>query len=792
MRRRSALGAAALLVSSVLAVAVGVAAPAAAAEPPAGFVDLAVAGFDRPTAVEWLPDSTIVVLEQHTGRVRIGDPGGPFTTALDLAVCQANEQGLLGFVHDPAFLSNGFVYVFYTTSANGRCGNRVSRFQMVNRTIAPASEVILLDDMAAFTGTNHNGGDLDIDAAGNLLVAVGDGGSDPRGDSGSAGRNDAAQDLSILNGKILRITRGGFPAPGNPFTGPGTTRCATAGLNVPTSLRCQEIYAWGLRNPYRIAVDRNRGDARFFVNDVGQGTQEEVNLGAAGANYGWPQREGNCPQGRTPPCAGPSAGQTDPLTSYTRSRGTFITAGAFVPNGLWPAKYDGAYLFADGGVGRVYLRTAGGGVDYDVPFATGAFGLADMTFGFDTDGVMVLYYTQNGGGLRMIKPTGVAAAPNATNLRLQTVTPFRGYDTGPDGIGGAGVGDVFNGTTRHVDLDPPSGTFAALVNLTYDATAGGGFVRTWPARTARPATSALNADRAGTIAANAAVVALAADGSFVLESSTTARVVVDVLGWYRTTSGTAAGGRYVALDPLRLADTRVDTGQLLDSGSRNPYTRSANRIDVDVLGQLDVPDDGTVAAVVVGAAVIGLPDRAGFVGGHAGGTQWTGTSNANVSAGEIRANLMVVPVGSNGGISLRTFQVDDVALDLLGYVTSSAAPNRAAGLYNTIAPTRTVDSRIPLGFPRLAREAAARVAVPSAARGAAAVAQNVTATNTAGPLFVSAHPGPVRPEVSSVNADGPNQTRAAFAFTTVDADAEFFTANDATDLVVDVVGWFTP
>ena len=88
--------------------------PAAAAEVPAGFADSAVATFSQPTAVEWLPDSLIVVLEKG-GRIRVGGPAGPFTTALDISdTCSDGERGVLGFTHDPAFLSNGLVYVYYT------------------------------------------------------------------------------------------------------------------------------------------------------------------------------------------------------------------------------------------------------------------------------------------------------------------------------------------------------------------------------------------------------------------------------------------------------------------------------------------------------------------------------------------------------------------------------------------------------------------------------------------------------------------------------------------------------
>lgn len=788
MRLRALLGVGTLLTASTLTGAGG--SPALAAATPTGFTDTFVASVDRATAVEWLPSDQIVVLEQSTGRVRVSTPGRSFTTALDLAVCGNSERGLLGLTADPAFLGNGWVYVYYTAPVGGGCVNRVSRFTLVGSTIDPNSEIILLDNIAS-TGGNHNGGDLDFDGDGNLLVAIGDAGTDPRGNSGSAGSNDAAQDLSLLNGKIVRITRTGAPAPGNPFTGAGTSRCASSGTNASPSTTCQEIYAYGLRNPYRIAVDRNDGAGGFFINDVGQSTFEEVNASAVGANYGWPTREGSCPQGRSSNCAAPPAGLTDPVTSYGRALGTYITAGAFVPNGLWPAEYDGAYLFGDGGSGRIWLRQANGSVDYDTPFATDAYGLTDMTFGFDADGVMVLYYVEVGGGLRTIRPTAVPEQATAGDLKMVPITPFRAYDTGNDT--GAAAGDVFNGTTRVVDLDPPAGVRAALANLTYDQTAGPGFVRTWASRTRRPGTSALNADRPATTVANSAVVALADDGTFVLESSTTARVVVDVMAWFVDTPGTSDDGRFVAVEPSRLVDTRLPAGEVLDSGSPNPWTRTGSRIDVEVLAHPHVPDDGTVGAVVLSVGAISGGAPGGFVGGYPGGTSYTGTSNVNVLDGEVRANMMVIPLGGATYVSLETLNISDVVVDVLGYVTNDAAGSSTTGLYSTIAPTRSVDTRIPLGLEgSLGRLDPREAMTPIATTGASAVVQNITVTRTSGPGWVAAHPGPAVPDISSVNYEQPGQTRAALAFTTVsDDDTTFFTSLVSVDLVVDVVGYFS-
>jgi len=789
MRRPWKISLATLVIGSTAIVGVW-SGPGSAASPVAGFTDTFVSSFSRPTAVEWLPGDRIVVLEQG-GRVRIGRPGTPFNTALTIPdICSNGERGLLGLVPDPGFLGNALVYVYYTrisSQAPGGCVNRVSRFQMAGEVINPASEIVLLDNISAVNG-NHNGGDLDIGSDGYLYVSIGDAGSDPRGDS--IGRNDAAQDRSLLNGKILRITLDGRPAPGNPLSGPGTARCAVRG-NTPSTptTACQELFAWGLRNPYRIAFDRNDGSDRFFINDVGQSTFEEVDEGGIGRNYGWPQREGACPQGETPPCAGPPAGITDPITSYGRSLGTYVTAGAFVPDGLWPAPYDGSYLFADGGSGRIWIRRANGSIDYDAPFATDAFGITDMTFGFDTAGRMVLYYVQVGGSLRAISSTAPLVPTDAGDLKIEPITPFRAYDTGQ--AIGTTAGMVFNGTTRLIDLPQRAGAKAALVNITYDATRGPGFIRTWHPRAARTTTSSTNADEPGAVVANSAIVPLDDNGAFVLESSTTGRVVVDVTAWLMGTDGSTDDGRFVALAPRRLADTRQPAGVPLDSGSANRWTRDGDRIDVEATGSVGVPDDGTVSAVAVSIAAISGGGPGGWVGAYPGGGTWGGTSNVNVLPGDVRANTVVVALDGADYFSLRTLDIADVAIDIVGYVTSNAAPVSGSGLYNTIDPVRVVDTRIQVGFPRLEVLEAAAVKMPGGAA-RAAVVQNITITGPDGPGWVAAHPGPVTPGVSNVNYTAEGQTRAALAFTRLTEDGRVrFTSLVRTGLVVDVVGFFS-
>lgn len=768
-----------------------------AASVPGGFTDTEIASVSTATTVEWLPDGRIAVLEQ-SGRLRTAFPGEPFTASVQIPdVCSNSERGLLGLAPHPAYYSNGEVFVYRTHDRSGTCVNRVSRFTLREGELDLASEVVLIDNISSVNG-NHNGGDLEIGSDGFLYVGVGDAGRDPRGDSGSAGDNDAAQDLSLLNGKILRLTLDGAPAPGNPISGPGTVRCGSRGNTASTpTTSCREIFAWGLRNPYRIAFDRNTGSDRFFINDVGQNTFEEVNDGAPG-NFGWPEREGPCPQGDAPPCPGPTGGLIDPLTAYGRNLGSYITAGAFVPDGRWPATYEGGYLFADGGSGNIWHLRADGTVDYGAPFATGAFGVTDMTFGYDADGRTVLYYVTQGGEVRMIRPDTAPTADPPADARLVPITPVRVYDTSrTGGTGAVGVepGFVAAGTSRRIDLDPPPGVNAALVNVTLATAVGPGFVTTW-ATGDRPDTSTVNVDRAGGVVANATIVPLASDGSFLLDSSTSGRVIVDVFAWLRDTTGNSDDGRYVATDPARLADTREPAGTTLDSGSSNPYTISGSGatrdVTIDVAGASAVPDDGTAAAAVVAVVAISQSAERGYVGGYPAGQPYTGTSNVNVLAGETRANLAVVPLGADGAITLRTFNVGAIAVDVLGYLTADTAATSTRGLYTGADPFRLIDTRVPIGpHGRLADGETAVIDVPGGAA-ASAVVHNITAVRTGGWGFLTVHPDATVPEVSTVNYTGVGQTRAALAFSTLtDAGSFRITPFTDTDVLVDVLGTFS-
>jgi glucose/arabinose dehydrogenase len=759
---------------------------------PSGFSDSLVTTVDKPTAVEPLIDGRVVVLEQATGRVRIIDAASGAlapNAAIDLDVCVGGERGLLGFTDDPAFGRNGRVYAFYTRTApeapNG-CVNRVSAFTMSGNAIDPASEQVLIDNISSVNG-NHNAGDLEIGNDGFLYITTGDAGRDPRGNSGSAGSNDAAQDLSLLNGKILRLDRfTGAPAPGNPIADAGSVACGSRGNTPATpSTSCQEIYAWGLRNPFRFAFDPNTSATRFFINDVGQGTREEVDLGQAGANYGWNSREGQCPQAQNPPCAGPAFGLTDPITDYDHTVGSYITGGAFVPNGGWPAEFDGGYLFADGGSGKIWLRRADGTVDYANPFSTGQFGLADMAFVMEPQG-WALYYTLSGSG-QVHKITVALPAPAASGP--QRFQPLATLDRVFDSRTLSPTAPIRGGQTRLIDVKAPAGATAALVNLTLVQPFGTSFATVWQPRTQRPATSNVNALDAEVVA-NSSIVPLDANGRLLVFVRATSDVIVDVGGFYVPSPNATTAGRFASLDPQRLIDTR-QPASASNEFTRGPGAADTQIVKVPVAGRRGVPATGAASVALIVTGVSTARSAAGYATLYAGGTAVPNASNLNVNIGDdVRANLAIVPIGADGTIEVLTYQMDDVLLDVAGWFSGAGSPSSTAGRFTLLPPTRAADSRVPIGFGPLGDESTVTLNPAVVPDGASAIAQNLTLAPSTNWGYVTAFPGGVLPVVSNVNSTAGGQTRAALAFTKLAGGTESLYAYRATQLLVDVFGYY--
>jgi len=291
---------------------------------PTGFGETQINGLSNPTAMALHPDGRIFVCEQ-SGALRVIKNGAllptPFTT-ISVNSPGGSERGLLGIAFDPNYATNHFVYVYYTAPTPS-IHNRVSRFtaDIANEDVAVVGSELAILDLETLGATNHNGGAIHFGPDGKLYVAVGE-------NANSAN----SQHLDTRLGKILRI---------NPIDGSIPTDNPTTFPNIagsPSGIY-QAIWAVGLRNPYTFTFQP--GSGRMQINDVGQNTWEEIDLGTAGANYGWPTCEGTCG----------TAGMTNPIYQYSSATASecAITGGAFYnpTTPTFPAEYLGKYFFAD-------------------------------------------------------------------------------------------------------------------------------------------------------------------------------------------------------------------------------------------------------------------------------------------------------------------------------------------------------------------------------------------------------------------------------------------------------------
>jgi glucose/arabinose dehydrogenase len=478
------------------------AAVASAAVPP-DFEDTLVTKVSGPTAIAFTPDRRLLITS-HFGELRVYKNGALLPDpAIDLGakICSDKERGLLGVAVDPAYSdpANHYIYLYYTFNKFNSCAyssstspvNRVSRFKLSDASVVdPASEQVLIDNVPSPDGI-HNAGDLQFGKDGNLYVSIGDGGCDYQGNSGCGSQNDASRDPHVLLGKILRITpNGGIPAT-NPFQGSDSARCNLAG-RTSAGKKCQETFASGLRNPFRIAFDPNATGTRFFVNDVGQATWEEIDLGQPGVDYGWNVREGHCARGSSTDCGPPPSGMTNPIYDYNHDTGcTAVTGGAFVPNGIWPSQYNGAYLYADFTCGKIFsLKSGGGGGFTATEFVTGLGDLSAvvMAFGPHGSGQALYYTTYNlGGQIRRVAYTGslnrapvakaVATSPPYGDLPLNVAFDGTG-SSDPDGDPltyewdfGDGTPRATAATTNHTYTQ--AGTYTATLRVRDDEMAVG-------------------------------------------------------------------------------------------------------------------------------------------------------------------------------------------------------------------------------------------------------------------------------------------------------------------------------
>jgi glucose/arabinose dehydrogenase len=306
----------------------------------------AVAGLTQPVAMANAGDGSgrLFVVEQR-GVIRIIRNGAleavPFLDISAVVNPAGGEQGLLGLAFPPGFSAKGHFYVHYTNRLN--VGDTViARYRITaDPDLAdPLSGQQILTATQPFA--NHNGGQLSFGPDGFLYIALGDGGSggDPLG---------SGQSLATLLGKILRIdTESGVVPYGIPAGNP------SLGGQV------SEIWAYGLRNPWRFSFDRNTGD--LYIGDVGQGLFEEVDFqpfsSSGGENYGWNIMEGlHCFNAVT--CV--QTGLTPPVQEYPHADGDCSVTGGYVYRGASSPELRGVYLYADFCTGRIWgLRNIAG------------------------------------------------------------------------------------------------------------------------------------------------------------------------------------------------------------------------------------------------------------------------------------------------------------------------------------------------------------------------------------------------------------------------------------------------
>ncbi len=355
--------------------------------------------FERPLFLTTPPGDAghVVVLEQ-AGRVwrfpnRRDVTPGERTLMLDLPARRSgNEEGLLGLAFHPDYAENRQVFLHYSQAGSANRRSRAKQRGVIARFIAdatdaridPASERVLLEVDQPYR--NHNGGMLAFGEDGMLYIGLGDGGS--AGDPGNR-----AQDRGSLLGKILRIDVDrsgagrayGIPAD-NPFVGVRGAR--------------PEVYAYGLRNPWRFSFDRwaRGGTGALWVGDVGQHKREEIAVVRAGENHGWRIREGFAAyKGRERP--DPPAPLVDPVVDHGRDDAGSITGG-YVYRGVRVPALSGCYVYGDYRTGNLFAFP----VEREGPARPVVFAQVDNPASFGLDGEGEVYVCSFDGSIYRVTP----------------------------------------------------------------------------------------------------------------------------------------------------------------------------------------------------------------------------------------------------------------------------------------------------------------------------------------------------------------------------------------------------
>jgi glucose/arabinose dehydrogenase len=332
------------------------------------------AGLASPTniiASSDISDARLFVTEQ-TGKIQTIDQQGKLGSQpfLDITskVQNTGEMGLLGLAFHPSFLQNGYFYVNYVDKEQNTV---IARYSTNKQTKLgdPTTEKVILKLKQPYA--NHNGGGLQFGPDGYLYIGMGDGGSagDPQ---------NRAQDKTSLFGKMLRLD----VDKGDPYSVPGSNPFISDLTVKP------EIWAAGLRNPWRFSFDKATGD--LYIADVGQGEIEEINYQAAankaGQNYGWRCFEGSKPY-NTAGCDDASQ-YTKPIVEYTHADKRCSVTGGYVYRGTTEKALNSKYFYGDYCGGQVYYAAKQNGTWVVTLAATTAYAIS--TFGQDQSGNLYL------------------------------------------------------------------------------------------------------------------------------------------------------------------------------------------------------------------------------------------------------------------------------------------------------------------------------------------------------------------------------------------------------------------
>lgn len=328
-------------------------------------------GFDSPVEITNAGDSRLFVV-QKGGLIRILNSNGTVNTTpflnLSTLISSDGERGLLGLAFHPNYTINGYFFVNYTNTS----GNTVIARYSVNSgnpDIANTSGTILMTISQPFS--NHNGGSIKFGADGYLYIGMGDGGSG--GDPGNR-----AQNINENLGKMLRIDVNSTISPF--YTSPATNPYVGVAGN-------DEIWAIGLRNPWKFSFNRLNGD--LWIADVGQGAIEEINkivnpLPNTGINFGWRCYEGNSTY-NTSGCA-PAGTMTFPFAQYARSGGACSVTGGYFYTGSTYPNFQNKYFFTDYCDDKIRMVNSAGVITTTTSFSGNNF----VTFGEDMNGELYI------------------------------------------------------------------------------------------------------------------------------------------------------------------------------------------------------------------------------------------------------------------------------------------------------------------------------------------------------------------------------------------------------------------